>query len=329
MPTRLGRTAVATSLSFLVLASVTPAAVAEPTPSPAARAKVQAKLVKLNEQADKVVERYNQATETYKRAKKKYDALDAELTVKSVRSDTLRKDIVAVAINDYQYGSFGGVQPQMIQGGPQASLASMASLAQMAADRASKLRVYEDSIKDLRDRRNDAKTALAEADKARDQVGDDKKDVEKLIAEQTRLLRRLGTFKSGNPNSTGIKYSGPASGDARTALEFAFAQVGKPYRYGGTGPNFFDCSGFTQAAWRAAGVSLPRTTYTQWAWGASRRVPLNQLEPGDLLFSRGLGHMGMYVGNGRMVHAPQTGDVVKVVNLDDYWRARLLGAIRP
>ncbi|WP_431922364.1 C40 family peptidase [Nonomuraea jabiensis] len=76
--------------------------------------------------------------------------------------------------------------------------------------------------------------------------------------------------------------------------------------------------------WRQGGVELPRTTYTQWNWGAGRRVPLDQLQPGDLLFSKGLGHMGMYAGNGKMVHAPQTGDVIKISTLDDYWRNRLL-----
>ncbi|MFC7641240.1 C40 family peptidase [Streptosporangium lutulentum] len=58
-------------------------------------------------------------------------------------------------------------------------------------------------------------------------------------------------------------------------------------------------------------------------------LDLNQLQPGDLLFSKGLGHMGMYAGNGKMVHAPRTGDIIKVVDLDDYWWGRLLGAIRP
>jgi cell wall-associated NlpC family hydrolase len=113
------------------------------------------------------------------------------------------------------------------------------------------------------------------------------------------------------------------------ALQFAFGQVGKPYQWGGTGPASFDCSGFSQASWAKAGVHLPRTTYAQWAWGASRRVSLDALQPGDLLFSRGLGHMGMYVGGGKMIHAPRTGDVIKVVALDDYWRGRLLGAVRP
>ncbi|WP_433249503.1 C40 family peptidase [Streptosporangium sp. CA-135522] len=100
---------------------------------------------------------------------------------------------------------------------------------------------------------------------------------------------------------------------------------------GGEGPGSYDCSGLVQAAWRRAGLDLPRTTWEQWSWGASRRVPLdlNRLQPGDLLFSKGLGHMGMYAGGGKMVYAPPTGDIVKVVDLDDYWWGRLLGAVRP
>ncbi|MEU7835162.1 MULTISPECIES: NlpC/P60 family protein [unclassified Nonomuraea] len=330
MPTRLGRMAMAAALASLAWAAAAPgSAVAEPAPTPQAKAKARAKLVKLNEQADKVVEEYNQATESYQKAKKKYDALNAEVGRKGVQADALRRDLAAVAVSNYQFGEFAGWQRFVVEGTPEATLGGMAALDQMAQDRAAKLRAFEATTKDLRDRRNDAKTVLAETDAARDKVRGQKTEVEKLIAEQTKILRKLGAFRSGNPNSTGLKYTGPASGNALAALQFAFAQVGKPYRYGATGPGSYDCSGLTQAAWRAAGVGIPRTTYTQWSWGASRRVSLDKLRPGDLLFSRGLGHMGMYAGNGKMVHAPQTGDVVKVVDLDDYWRARLLGAIRP
>ncbi|MEV0384792.1 NlpC/P60 family protein [Nonomuraea sp. NPDC050643] len=299
-------------------------AVAEPNP-----AKVRAKLVKLNEQADQLVERYNQATETHKSAKKKYDALNAEVGRKNAEADALREDLVTVAVDTYQTGLVAGWQRFAFEGDPRSALGGMASLEQMTQDRAAKVHAFEAATKDLRERRAEAKQVLAEADDARDKVRGEKAKVDKLVREQTKLLRRLNAFKSGDPNSPGITYTGPASGNARSALQFAFAQVGKPYRYGGTGPGSYDCSGLTQAAWRAAGVSLPRTTWTQWAWGSSRRVPLTALQPGDLLFSKGLGHMGMYAGNGKMVHAPQTGDIIKVVSLDDYWRTRLLGAIRP
>jgi cell wall-associated NlpC family hydrolase len=312
--------------SLVALLVVPGNAVAEPRPT---LQQVQAKLVKLNEQADTVVERYNQATEKYKTAKKKYDRLNGDLERKDASVEDLRQSLVSVAINKYQFGGMPEWQGITLEDNPEAVLGSVASIDQMVRSQAEALRAFEDATRELRDQRNDAKAVLAEAKAARDKVSEEKKKVDRLVKEQTKLLRSLGTYNAGNPNSTGIKYTGPASGDARIALEFAYKQIGKPYQYGATGPNSYDCSGLTQAAWRAAGVELPRTTYTQWSWGANRRVSLNALQPGDLLFSQGLGHMGMYAGNGKMVHAPQTGDVVKVVALDDYWRSRLLGAVRP
>ncbi|WP_327582386.1 NlpC/P60 family protein [Nonomuraea sp. NBC_00507] len=285
--------------------------------------------MKLNEKADQLVERYNQATEAYKKAKKKYDTVNTEYGRKGAQADALRRDLVTVVVNDYQFGPSTGWQRFVAQGSPEQILAGIATVQQIAQARAEKVRAFEAATMELRDRREEAQKALAEAETARAKVGDDKAEVDKMVKEQIKLLRRLGAFQAGNPTSPGIQYTGPASGNARSALEFAFAQIGKPYQYGGTGPGSFDCSGLTQAAWRTAGVELPRTTYTQWAWGASRRVSLDALEPGDLLFSKGLGHMGMYAGNGKMVHAPQTGDVIKVSELDDYWRNRLLGAVRP
>ncbi|MEO3799776.1 NlpC/P60 family protein [Nonomuraea sp. B1E8] len=299
-------------------------ATADPSP-----AQARAKLVKLNEQADQLVEKYNQAAETYKAAKKRYDALNADARRMDAQATALRRDLVTAAVGDYQSGPLTGWARFTTGGGTETFLSSMATLDQLVRARAAKVRVFEATTKKLRDRRAAAERALAEAKTARDKVRGEKTKVDELVTEQTKLLRRLGAFQTGDPNSPGIPYTGPASGNARTALQFAFSQIGKPYQYGGTGPGSYDCSGLTQAAWRATGVELPRTTYTQWSWGADRRVPLDALQPGDLLFSKGLGHMGMYAGGGKMVHAPQTGDVIKVSDLDGYWRNRLLGAVRP
>ncbi|MBB6550651.1 NlpC/P60 family protein [Nonomuraea rubra] len=321
---RLARAAAAAALAMTVPVVVPGAAWADPSP-----AQVRARLVKLNERADQLVERYNQATEAYREARKKYRALQSELAAKDEQVAELREELAAIAVHNYQFGPSLGWQRLAVGGRPETMLGGMASLDQMARDRAAKIQAYEGATAGLRERRDRARAATEEAERARDDVRGKQEEVDDLVDQQTKLLRRLGDYQSGNPRSTGLKYTGPASGNAREALQFAFAQVGKPYRYGGTGPGSFDCSGLTQAAWRAAGVSLPRTTYTQWAWGADRRVPLDQVQPGDLLFSKGLGHMGMYAGGGKMVHAPQTGDVIKVVDLDDYWRGRLVGAVRP
>ncbi|MEV4800180.1 C40 family peptidase [Nonomuraea sp. NPDC049421] len=299
-------------------------AMADPSP-----AQARARLVKLNEKADQLVERYNRASEAYKTARDRYRALDAEAAADDARAEELRAELADLAARDYQLGSPLSWQRFVGSGDPEAVLGGMAALEQLARDRAARLRAFESATARLRQKRDRAKAVLAEADEARDEVRREQAQVDKLVDQQTALLRRLGAFKTGDPQSTGKTYTGPASGNARRALEFAFAQIGKPYRYGGTGPGSWDCSGLVQAAWRAAGVKLPRTTYTQWSWGAARRVPVTAAQPGDLLFSRGLGHMGMYVGDGKMVHAPQTGDVVKIVTLDGYWRNRLIGAVRP
>jgi cell wall-associated NlpC family hydrolase len=132
----------------------------------------------------------------------------------------------------------------------------------------------------------------------------------------------------GANDSGGQSYTGGASGSAGAALDFAYAQVGKPYIYGGTGPNGYDCSGLTQAAWRAGGVDLPRTTYSQAEVG-TRIYDMNALQPGDIMFFSGLGHNGLYAGGGQMVHAPRTGRNIEVVGLAAYWAGQFEFAVRP
>jgi cell wall-associated NlpC family hydrolase len=107
----------------------------------------------------------------------------------------------------------------------------------------------------------------------------------------------------------------PTSPRAMTAVNFALAQVGKPYKYATSGPSTYDCSGLTAAAWGAAGVSLPHYSGAQ--YDMLPHVPLSALQPGDLVF-RGPGgsqHVSLYIGNGRVVTAPQTGDFVKVAGM--------------
>ncbi|WP_308169839.1 C40 family peptidase [Acrocarpospora catenulata] len=316
----------AVSVAIVTLSALQAGAVAEPQPT---AAQARAKLVKLNERADGLVEKFNQATEAYKKSKKRHDTLRTDLERKRARIDDLRDNLVAMAIAGYQSGGPASWQANLVAGDFKRTLNRAVTINQMAESQVNAQRVFDAATRELQVQLDTAKAVLADADAARDKVQAEKKKVDKLVLEQTRLLRRLGAFNPGNPGSAGVVYTGSASGDARVILQFAFKQIGKPYRYGGTGPDSYDCSGFAQASWRAAGVSLPRTTYEQWSWGAERRVSLNDLQPGDLLFSKGLGHMGIYAGDGKMIHAPQTGDVVKVVDIDGYWRGRFLGAVRP
>jgi cell wall-associated NlpC family hydrolase len=124
----------------------------------------------------------------------------------------------------------------------------------------------------------------------------------------------------------------PGRAAARQAIAFARAQLGKPYLWGGTGPDRYDCSGLTMMAYRSAGIVLPRTSRQQWYAGP--HVPsMFDLAPGDLVFFANdldepstIHHMGMVIGNGLMIEAPYTGSVVRVrsINRPDY-----IGAVRP
>jgi cell wall-associated NlpC family hydrolase len=107
----------------------------------------------------------------------------------------------------------------------------------------------------------------------------------------------------------------------------ALQYLGTPYVWAGAAPGGFDCSGLIMYAYSQIGVSLPHSSYAM--WGDGTPVPRDQLEPGDLVFFDGLGHVGLYIGGGEFVHAPQTGDVVKVSSLDDGWySASYVGARR-
>ncbi len=121
-----------------------------------------------------------------------------------------------------------------------------------------------------------------------------------------------------------------ASRVAAAAVAYAMRQLGKPYHWGASGPNAFDCSGLTSAAYRAAGVAIPRVSADQFY--AGQPVAVADLLPGDLVFYADdpanpatIHHVGMYIGKGLMVHAPHTGDVVRVASI---WRAGYAGAVR-
>ncbi|HEX4527292.1 MAG TPA: NlpC/P60 family protein [Gaiellaceae bacterium] len=99
----------------------------------------------------------------------------------------------------------------------------------------------------------------------------------------------------------------------------ALSQLGTPYVWAGSAPGGFDCSGLVMWAYSQVGVSLPHSSYGQYGYGVP--VSRDQLEPGDLVFFDGLGHVGIYIGGGQFVHAPHTGDVVKISSLDESWYA--------
>lgn len=157
-------------------------------------------------------------------------------------------------------------------------------------------------------------------------------------AEQTRAAeasRAAEAEASSSPSAASTPSADPASdasttpaaagsGRSSTAVSFALSQVGKSYVMGATGPSAYDCSGLMLRAWEKAGVGLPRTSQAQ--FGAGTSVPTSQLQPGDLVFYySGISHVGMYIGNGMIVHAANPRSGVKVAPVD---QMPLMGARR-
>ncbi|MEV5016698.1 NlpC/P60 family protein [Streptomyces sp. NPDC053780] len=138
-----------------------------------------------------------------------------------------------------------------------------------------------------------------------------------------------GSSESGGSGSSGSSTPDPSYGTkAEKALGFARAQIGKPYVWGATGPGSYDCSGLTQAAWKAAGVTLPRVTYDQ--VNAGTTVPVSQAQPGDLVFFYDdLSHVGLYIGNGMMIHAPKPGAYVREESIYYDGESSIHSVVRP
>lgn len=132
--------------------------------------------------------------------------------------------------------------------------------------------------------------------------------------------------QSGTPHG---HYTGPTRTQADRAVAFAYAHLGCPYVWGGTGPCSagFDCSGLVMQAWAYAGVSIPRTSEEQWA--DLPKVPVSELRPGDLLIFLDGDHVGMYVGHGELIEAPHTGADVQLAPFSGWYLANFVGAVRP
>lgn len=315
--------AVATSFAF------PPVAAHAAAPKPSA-SEVRKKLTKLNEEFDQSVEKFNKVNEQLKIAKKKLDAAKKSSKGEEAAFEQQRGRIAQMAADAYKNGDSADVTGFVGAKDPQAILDQAAVFTHLSQQRSSQLTQFLATAQRLRREQSQAQSAYDDVAAKAKELRDKKAELDKQVAEQKKLLNKLGastpSHKSGG--GTGGSYNGPASGSARAALNFAYAQLGKPYSYGATGPGSYDCSGLTMRSWGSAGVGITRTTNSQYA--ATKRVAKSDLQPGDLVFFSSLGHVGLYVGGGKMIHAPHTGDVVKISDITSgYYVSNYYGAGRP
>jgi cell wall-associated NlpC family hydrolase len=319
---RVGRKALATlcvAASAALVLPVAPAEAAKPSLKD-----VKAKLTKLNSQVDHLDNTFNKVKDERKAAKKKLDALNKSVAEDKKTYEQLRVRVAQLAASAYKSGQSGDIPNLVSSNNPQDVLDQISMFTQVARNRSSEVTQFLNAAQLLQRQQAQAKQASDDLNAKVKSEQAQLSKVKKAAAEAQRLVNKLGGGSSSSP--IGGTYNGPASGNARTVLNWAYSKLGTPYLYGGTGPRY-DCSGFTMMAWRQAGVSLPRIVPDQ--YNATRRVARSDLQPGDLVFFDGLGHEGIYVGGGKFIHSPHTGDVVKITSLSGYYSSNYVGAGRP
>ncbi|GAA0371332.1 NlpC/P60 family protein [Actinoallomurus spadix] len=312
--------------SLAIAVSLTTAGTADATPKPSAAA-ARKELAKLNPELDKKVDQYNKTKTELDAAKKRLRILQAQKKAEQATYDRLHTRVVQLAADQYKTGQSDPATAVLASGNPDQALDQMSTFMHLASNRGQELTAFLASTQRLqRDLAAVQSTVQDVSEKAR-KLRSQKASLERQIAKQRRLERQAGETTSSSGGKIGGTYTGPASGSARAALNYAYAQLGKPYIYGGTGPQGYDCSGLTMMSWRAAGVSLPRVVPDQ--YNATRRVAQSDVQPGDLVFLSGNGHVGMMVDSGHFIHAPRTGENVMISPLAGYWQGQLVGFGRP
>jgi cell wall-associated NlpC family hydrolase len=301
---------------------------AAPQPS---LSQVKHKLAMLKSQEDQAVQQYDQAAQTLADARQRLALVNRQVSRDRVQFQVARTQIAQMAAVAYENGNLTSFGALLTNPNPQAVIGQASILQHLSSDRAAELnsliaaaRRYA-MAQQTASRTEVAVTALEKQRLAR------KNTITAAVSRQQALLAQLTAQQQAaifaGATTTGI-YTGPTNTQAEKAVAFAYNQLGKPYVWGATGPGSFDCSGLVQAAWSSAGVAIPRTTYAQWA--ALPHVAMSSIQPGDLIFFDGIGHVAIYVGNNMIIDAPQPGMNVEKVSLSSSWYASTLdGAARP
>jgi cell wall-associated NlpC family hydrolase len=321
-------------LAVGLVVSVCSVAAAAPQPT---IAQVQQRLNQLNTQADQVGQQYDQAMQELAAANQRLALVNREAARYQKRFQSMRAAIAQIAATAYEEGNLTSPAALLTSSDPQQILNQSSILLELSANNNAAMNQFLAAARQLTGAQQSARRVRAGMVTLRNNLASRKRSLAKLRAQQETLLAQLtpaqqaaaspGGQTSTSTSTTPTPYKGPTSTQAGKAVAFAYAQIGKPYAWGGTGPGSYDCSGLTMSSWAAAGVSIPRISYNQMSQLPS--VSLSALQPGDILGFAGNSHVGLYVGGGYVIDAPQTGQNVQKVALSGWYRSELDGAVRP
>ncbi|MDQ0990429.1 NlpC/P60 family protein [Streptomyces sp. V3I7] len=319
-PSRARVTVLTTAAAAAVVLSAQ-AANAAPSEKPN-KDEVKAKVDALYEQAEQATERYNGAKEKQEKLQKEISTIQDNVAREQEELNKLRDGLGSMASAQYRSGGIDPSVQLFLSADPDDYLDKASTLDQLSSQQVEALKKIQDKQRELAQERAEAAEKLKDLASTRTELGNKKKEVQGKLAEAQRLLNTLTAQEKAALAAKEARASRSAaarvelglhlgSGRASAAFSAAQSQIGKPYVYGATGPSSFDCSGLTSWAYAQAGVSIPRTAQQQANIG-TRISSMNDLQVGDLVFFfNDIHHVGLYAGNGQVLHAPRTGTVVR------------------
>jgi peptidoglycan DL-endopeptidase CwlO len=315
-----------------LLFAVTGSASGAPAPTVA---QVQKKITELRSKSDQLGQQYDQVLQQLASTNQRLKLVQQQLAIYSGRFSALQSEVARIAVNAYETGNTNASFTLLTSGKPQEILDQSSILEELSASNKARIGQFLAAARQLEDTQQLAKRTKAGIVQLEASLKKRRGALNKMIGQQTTLLAKLTPPQQatvgggpGTGTTTG-HYTGPTATQAEKAVAFAYAQLGCPYVFGGTGPcnQGFDCSGLTQAAWAAAGVSIPRTSYEQMS--GLPAVSTSELQPGDILGFAGNSHVGIYIGGGMLIDAPVPGQNVQEVALSGWYQSNLDGAVRP
>lgn len=317
---------VVAAASLVLLVTLLPAAPVSAAPT---LAQVQAQVIRLEEEATSAAEGAQEAKVKLASLSRSLAGIQAQAALQAKTVDEISKTLGTIAVNQYKSGTLSQSLELLFSSDPSLYLSSAGSLEAITRRKSTQLRKFQTAEQKLN------ATSLTVSDKLAQVKALEKKLAErsafaqrklaqaelllsKLKKEDRERLARLAEERENADQQSSLqaaKSAAGVSGRAGIALKYALAQIGDRYVFGADGMTTWDCSGLTMRAFGSAGVKLPHSSAAQSRMGKS--VPLNQKKPGDLVFfGRPVSHVGIYLGGGRMVHAPRSGSRVKVAEMN-------------
>jgi cell wall-associated NlpC family hydrolase len=298
---------VAIAGAFFAVTLVLPSGVGHAEPQPTVK-ELRAQATRLASQLEQLSEQFNGLKVRFQQAQRAAQVAADNARRQEVALQAVQQKVGRLAADSYMKGGVDQTVAFATAQDPQAMLDQAATLHFFAAQDGTEVQTLAQAMQATQRARKAAQDRANQAQSLKTEIDKKKKKVQALYDKIRGKLIDRAPGQIATLPVTG-------SGKAAQALRFAMSKLGRPYVWGAAGPSTFDCSGLTMWAYQHVGINLPHYTGSQWNAG-TRISSIGDLQPGDLVFFYAdLHHMGMYVGGGQMIHAPHTGDVVKISSM--------------